>query len=456
MIVAPPEQLQPYSRCSSSSSNNSNNSSSNNKPSTYTIRKQLAREKAERYFHKRYCESASQSVLLSTPTKFSRQEVLVGDVLGEGAFGVVWEVNDIHLDNSCLDSSSLVDSSLPDADNRMFLAEHCIRNPNHQPRYAMKALSKVTVKDTNLLCQGILDLVTEARLLSQIDPHPNIIKMRAVADTNPFHEDFFIVVDRLYGTLEDRFNDWKIQEQQQQLPKVAALWNALSSERRTRRQQQQRLTLWEPRYQACHDLASALEHLHQHRIVHRDIKPPNIGYNIRGDLTLFDFGLSRELPAQPDQDELYKMTGYVGSPRYMAPEIANYHPLYNEQCDVYSFAVLAWQILTLEKPYEGCQIDQIRVQVWQKPCGRPELTRLRHHGKLQSLIDQAWSHEWKDRPTMREIRTIFRQELIGIHNNDATGQCESSSQSSIGKDQRRSTFIFPLETEDPTCPSDVK
>jgi serine/threonine protein kinase len=38
----------------------------------------------------------------------------------------------------------------------------------------------------------------------------------------------------------------------------------------------------------------------------------------------------------------------------MAPEIANHQP-YKEKCDVYSFALLAWQILTLHKPFEGYQ-----------------------------------------------------------------------------------------------------
>jgi serine/threonine protein kinase len=420
----------------------------NNKHSKYTLRKQVAREKAERYFRE-YLYSDNQendADIHSTITKFSRQEILLGNVLGEGAFGIVWEVNGI----CCLDSgsdSSLFDRSRPDATNRKFLAKHFMRNHNHQQehqqpqqRYAVKALSQATVEDENLLCQGLVGLAMEVRLFSQIEPHPNIIKMRAVADISPFHEDFFIIIDRLYGTLEDRINDWKSQEQQQ--PKVAALWNALSFERRARRQQQ-RLLLWEPRYQACHDLASALEHLHHHRIVHRDIKPQNIGYNIRGDLTLFDFGLSRELPSRRDQDGLYKMTGYVGSPRYMAPEIAN-RQSYNEQCDVYSFAVLAWQILTLETPYRGYQIDSMRVSVWQEPFERPDLRRLRQHGELQSLIDKAWSHAWKDRPTIRDLWTAFRQELIHVRNGDATGLSQISR---LGRNRRRSTYIFPQERQ---------
>jgi serine/threonine protein kinase len=426
---------------------------SSSKPSKHTLGKKFAREKAERFYRERYPYN-DVSAFLENHTKLSKQEILQGDVLGKGAFGIVWEVNGICSNSSA--ESSVVDLSRPDATNPKISAQHFTpphsqqqqqQKQNEQKLYAMKALSKVTVKDTNLLCQGIFDLVMEARLLSQIEPHPHVIKMRAVAATSPFHEDFFIVVDRLYGTLEDRINEWKSQEQQQQQPKVAALWNALSSECRARRQQQ-RLLLWEPRYQACHDLASALEHLHQHRIVHRDIKPQNIGYNIRGDLTLFDFGLSRELPSQQNQDGLYKMTGYVGSPRYMAPEIANRQP-YNRQCDVYSFAVQAWQILTLDTPFEGYQIETMRVMVWKEPFARPDLSRLRHNGKMQSLIDKSWSCSWKDRPTIRELRITFRQELIHIRNGDSAGSKQSSS---YRRYRQRSTFDFPIE-KSTFCPS---
>jgi serine/threonine protein kinase len=371
--------------------------------------------------------------------------------LGIGAFGMVWEIKDFSLDNSS--SSCRIDSSLedrsklqprPDAKNRQVLVQQQ-QQQQHGMQYAMKALSEVTINNKNLLYKGLVGLAIEAHLLSQIEPHPHIIKMRAVADINPFHQDFFMVIDRLYGTLDDRINDWKSQEKQQKrLPRFAAVWNPLSPQRGVRRQQQQQkrsLTLWEPRYQACHDLASALEHLRHHRIVHRDIKPQNIGYNIRGDLTLFDFGLSRILPFQSDQDGLYKMAGYIGSPRYMAPEVANRQP-YNEQCDVYSFAMLAWQILTLEKPFEGYQIGYVKVMVWQEPFVRPDWYQLTQHGKLLPLIDKAWSHDWKERPTIQEIRTTFRQELIHLRHGDVT---EWSQRSSMGRHRRRSKSVVPVE-----------
>ena len=56
-------------------------------------------------------------------------------------------------------------------------------------------------------------------------------------------------------------------------------------------------------------------------VIYRDLKPDNIGFDVRGDVKLFDFGLAKEIDrSQVQRDGLYKLTGDTGSPRYMAPE----------------------------------------------------------------------------------------------------------------------------------------
>lgn len=48
----------------------------------------------------------------------------------------------------------------------------------------------------------------------------------------------------------------------------------------------------------------------------------------------------------------YEMTGYTGSLRYMAPEVAVNQP-YDESVDVYSLSLVLWEIASLERPYKG-------------------------------------------------------------------------------------------------------
>ena len=51
------------------------------------------------------------------------------------------------------------------------------------------------------------------------------------------------------------------------------------------------------------------------------LQPDNIGFDVRGDVKIFDLGLAKELSCSKDNgDGTYQLTGDTGSPRYMAPE----------------------------------------------------------------------------------------------------------------------------------------
>lgn len=57
-------------------------------------------------------------------------------------------------------------------------------------------------------------------------------------------------------------------------------------------------------------------------VVHRDVKPDNIGFSAEGDLKLLDLGLSKVVSKSEMDNAAYNMTGETGSVRYMAPEVA--------------------------------------------------------------------------------------------------------------------------------------
>ena len=57
------------------------------------------------------------------------------------------------------------------------------------------------------------------------------------------------------------------------------------------------------------------------RILFRDLKPDNVGFDIRGDAKIFDFGLAKELhPQDKVGADQFRLSGVTGSRRYMAPE----------------------------------------------------------------------------------------------------------------------------------------
>lgn len=58
-------------------------------------------------------------------------------------------------------------------------------------------------------------------------------------------------------------------------------------------------------------------------VVHRDVKPDNIGFSSEGDLKLLDLGLSKVVSKSEMDNAAYNMTGETGSVRYMAPEVCS-------------------------------------------------------------------------------------------------------------------------------------
>lgn len=159
-------------------------------------------------------------------------------------------------------------SSLPTNPDeaRVFMAHNTLRDGH--ARYAMKKLKPdLSDKDKKY---AVMDMAIEAKFLAVIS-HPNIVKMRGTASTDSLRYDYFIVMDRLYGTLDERINDWTEQEKMVG-GSCCGLWG-VDKERLTE-VRLERLT-------ALYDVTKAMEYLHESNIIYRDIKPENLGFDIR-------------------------------------------------------------------------------------------------------------------------------------------------------------------------------
>jgi serine/threonine protein kinase len=153
-------------------------------------------------------------------------------------------------------------------------------------------------------------------------------------------------------------------------------------------------------------LACALQYCHEQAIpgsmvLHRDLKPDNIGFTLDGKVKLIDFGLSRMLEnADPTTNEKYEMSGETGSLRYMAPEVAEGLP-YNHKADVYSFGIILWEMNAGKRPFNGLGRDTFYEQVVHGG-GRPRLSK-KWPSELNKLIRDCWSADIDARPTFRQI-----------------------------------------------------
>ncbi len=102
------------------------------------------------------------------------------------------------------------------------------------------------------------------------------------------------------------------------------------------------------------DMLSAVNYLHEHGIVHRDLKLENFlfeDHNANSPLILIDFGLSKHFVEEE------RLTQKVGSCYYTAPEVLNGN--YDYRCDVWSLGVLCYMLLSGSPPFYGKTVEDV-------------------------------------------------------------------------------------------------
>ena len=107
------------------------------------------------------------------------------------------------------------------------------------------------MNDRDLFTQGTIDMCVETMFLAVVS-HPHIITMRAIGANGMFNPDYFIILDRLYDTLEARIPKWKLQSKQ-----ARSCMNIL-----TKKSSAKLNELMETQLSYAYDLAGAFEYMH--------------------------------------------------------------------------------------------------------------------------------------------------------------------------------------------------
>jgi serine/threonine protein kinase len=105
---------------------------------------------------------------------------------------------------------------------------------------------------------------------------------------------------------------------------------------------------------------------------------------------------------------------------------------YNESSDVYSFAILFWEMLALKQPYQLYTMSSLRERVWNAPHKRP-CVDASWSVSTKLLLKRAWSPNIEERHKMGNIEGILRKECVACRNGDDRG---------LEHYRRRSTFVF--------------
>ncbi|KAK4429530.1 Serine/threonine-protein kinase STY46 [Sesamum alatum] len=149
------------------------------------------------------------------------------------------------------------------------------------------------------------------------------------------------------------------------------------------------------------DVCKGMEYLHQKNVIHRDLKTANLLMDTCHVVKVADFGVARF------QNNGGVMTAETGTYRWMAPEVINHQP-YDQKADVFSFAIVLWELVTAKVPYDTMTPLQAALGVRQGL--RPELPK-NAHPKLLDLMQRCWEAVPSNRPSFSEIR-IELEELL--------------------------------------------
>lgn len=263
---------------------------------------------------------------------------------------------------------------------------------------AMKCLRPKIRSDASRFTIGAEDLVHETAILANLN-HRNIIKLHGRANGNledafMLNDGYFILLDRLSETLHDRIDSWKADPG---FSRVAPRMKQI---------------------EVAHAVAGAIAYLHSKKIIFRDLKPDNVGFDSMGVVKLFDFGFA--IGISDDDAILHR----CGTPRYMAPEVGTGLG-YSLRADVYSFGVLLWEVCALRKPFDHIKSSaefekSVFVNGERPPLGNwwPKI--------VNGLISSCWSVTPRKRPTMLDVKSALQQAM------DSTIKAEAKK-----KDPRR-------------------
>lgn len=182
----------------------------------------------------------------------------------------------------------------------------------------------------------------------------------------------------------------------------------------------------------AYQVAAALKHAHDNKIVHCDIKPHNILISRDGLAKVTDFGIARAVSSQTST----QVAGVLGSVHYLSPEQARGYGV-DAQSDIYSLGVVMYEMLSGAPPFDGPSAISIAMKhLQEQPRPLAEIAPATPQA-LISMVQKAMAKKPQERfataqALLQELESLIRQRQNFTAKDQNAGSTGSAKNGRIG------------------------
>lgn len=188
----------------------------------------------------------------------------------------------------------------------------------------------------------------------------------------------------------------------------------------------QRVFRWPVVVELARQICSALQHAHNHGVVHRDLKPGNLFLTRDGELRLGDFGIARDLHSS----ELTSSGMTVGTHAYMSPEQITGDQSISGKADLYALGCCLYEMLTGQKVFAGDNFAQLFEQHLRSDPNRVGSMIDDCPKELDEIVFQLLAKKPEDRPfNARSVQAVMLK-LSETYNLEQSGMDLTSEDTS--------------------------